>query len=121
MNDWIDPARIAYDRVRTEFPDGGDEARDAFWRFLNEEKAKRENDITAMIERLALRVGFAATCRLMRRDGFEDQGEQFPPYDEYEIRAKGRVLNMDAEFVERIHDRGAVFDLIEANLKQVFK
>lgn len=36
------PSNIAYTRVRADFPDGGEEARDAFWRYLREENAKQK-------------------------------------------------------------------------------
>lgn len=75
----------------------------------------------AHIERIAAILGIKAKCRLMHREGFEDDGEWFPPYDEYEVRANGRVLAMDAESIDNRHDQGAVFDLIVDSLRHTFK
>lgn len=80
-----------------------------------------QNWTTDFIERVAKIQGIDAKCRLMRREGFEVDGERFPPYDEYEIRARGRVLNLDAELIDRSHGRDVVFDLLWTNLEHAFR
>lgn len=65
-----------------------------------------EDGISRNVERIAREMGLDAKCRLMHREGFEDNGEWFPPYDEYEVRAAGKVLCIDAEGVQRARPMG---------------
>lgn len=75
-----------------------------------------EADISKHIERLARELGIDAKCRLMHRDGFEDEGEWFPPYDEYEVRADGRILNLEAD----LSTDSITNDLVRASLEHAF-
>lgn len=66
-----------------------------------------QDDISRNIERIAAELGIAgAKCRRMHREGFEDDGEWFPPYDEYEVRAGRKQICIDAESVSRARPMG---------------
>jgi hypothetical protein len=73
-----------------------------------------EDDFTRLFERIAREMGIEAKCRLMHREGFEDQGEWFPPYDEYEARAGGLVMCMDVGSARAPHPAELVRAWIEA-------
>lgn len=51
------PTIIAYDRVRKDFPNGGDEARAAFHRYLREEKLKRDAEENKLLGPKAPNIG----------------------------------------------------------------
>lgn len=77
------PTRIAYDRVRRDFPDGGEEARGAFHRYLREEKEKREAEEAMKLGPKAPNVG---------KDGVPFCSQtQCPKYGKF----TGRCADMD--------------------------
>lgn len=58
-------------------------------------------------------------CRLMHCDAFEQDGEHFPAYDEYEVRVGCMRLCMGAEGLQRL-DKDARDEFLREEIRGAF-
>ncbi len=78
-----------------------------------------DDDISKRIEQIAAEIGIEARCRLGHHEGFEHNGEWYPPYEAYEVRRKGLTLKIDAESLRRTMQRDSGDEFVRMNLRSL--